>query len=321
MKKNKRKLHFTMSFAKLITLCNEKEALFNRDQAVLAARGITAARIAAFATQINTLVNIPQNKTVIANVTISKKARDADVKQLKQLMKEVWGIAATTFGENTAEYKCFGSTSISRLNAQQTTKLAMKIVATAEINFAAMQPKGLTHQMLIDIEDLTNSVAAKSSATNVSKAAKTGFTDNRIAVANKLFDELRNMCNTAFVYFENRDKLKASHYIIYKVKGKQQQRNGIVAAGQMIHKKLQSITANSKFKLQVSDGNSLSFYFGKSIDGSNYTKKLTVPVNTQEFLPCTAADLGYSSKKGYLYFCIDNTAENAVNAVYKVRVK
>ena len=80
-------------------------------------------------------------------------------------------------------------------------------------------------------------------------------------------------------------------------------------------------TANCKFKLQVSEGNSLSFYFGKTIDGSTYTKKLTVPVNTKEFLPCNAADLGYSGKKGYIYFCIDNTAENDVNAGYKVRVK
>ncbi len=321
MKKRRRKLHFTMSFTKLIALSSAKEALFNRDQVVLNARGITVARIAAFATQINTLVNIPQNKTVVANVTISKEARDADLKQLKQLIKEVWGIAATTFGENSAEYKTFGSTSISKLNAEKTAKLTMKVLAIAETNFVAMQPKGLTNQMLIDIEDLTNSLIAKSGATNVAKADKTGVTNNRIAAANALFDELRNMCNTAFVYFENRDKLKASEYIIYKAKDRQQQRNGIVTAGEIIYKKLQAITAKSKFKLQVTNGNSLSFYFSKTIDGSTYTKKLVVPVNAEEFTQYTAADLGYSSNKGYIYFCIDNTVENAVNAGYKVRVK
>ena len=94
MSQNDNDVHYNFGYNELVNLSFEKEAQFARDQAELNARGITTARITAFQGLRTTFLNVPQDGTMVANITIAKNSRDAAAEPLRIGIREVQGIAA-----------------------------------------------------------------------------------------------------------------------------------------------------------------------------------------------------------------------------------
>lgn len=315
-----KKYKFTMSYHSLFNQCIEKKSFLYEDLSVLTDRGVTAARLAAFDGLIATFVNTPQNETSRAKITIDKEQRNQYMLQLRAAYKELWGIAKTTFGEKTAEYRIFNSTSVSQLNAKKLYDLSFAVLPAAEKYFTQLQVYGFTVAMYNNIKNLTDAMAAASNNTYQTKVARLSTTQQRQDAANNLYIELKKMCDIAYTYFENRNKLRAGMYLIYNTKGKYQQRNGTIAAQTTTTIKFKQLSANHKFKLMVTTGNSLEFYFSKTVGGEPYGKTLVVPVNDSQVLECIATRLGYNSNKGATHFCIKNTGENSVDSRFRVKV-
>ena len=310
-----------MSYNKLVNISYQKQTCFERDQVELNSRGITPAAIANLIACREAFINIPTKKTTVATIGISKEERQAIATELKALMKEVWGIAKNTFGSKDANYKTFRPTSISLVNATDLYNLADIALRRGQLYFTMMQPKGFSSAMLYDIDRLRTKLKAAIENTTQSKGNNIITAEARINAANALFDTIRDMCNTAFVYFENRNKLKASQYIIYKTTKKHTQRSGGIAVNTTISRKISEIKAASSFKIQVLSGGELSFYFSKTIGGVAGTKKIVVPVTEDAFTIVKAADLGFNERTGFVHFCIHNAAIVGEKTRYKIWVK
>jgi hypothetical protein len=319
--KQKRKIRFGINYNTLINQSLEKLALLTEDEPTLNSRGITIARLTAFNNLINAFKNVPVNQTMRANITIDKEQRNKLMSELRAAIKEVWGIAKTTFGEKSVEYKAFNSTSISLLKPEKLYELSLQVISKAEFYFTQMQSKGLTVAMINAIKTLTQTMAEAAGTTYQTKVKRTAVTEERQTAANNLYVEMKAMCDTAIVYFENRNKLRASEYIIYKVAGKQQQLSGKIAAVATTHKSLKHIAPKYTFKLLVTSGSAIEFYFSKTKGGAAGEKKVLVPVNAKTATTCTTADLGFNSSKGFVHFCIKSTAVDGEVSVYKVMVK
>lgn len=309
-----------MSYNALINHCIEKRAFLDADLSVLNDRGITIARLLAFDNLLQNLVNTPKNETSRSNITIDKNLRNQYMQQLRAAYKELWGIAKTTFGEKTAEYRIFNATSVSQLNAKKLYDLSFAVLPAAEKYFTQLQVYGFTVAMYNNIKNLTDAMAAASNNTYQTKVARLSTTQQRQDAANNLYIELKKMCDIAYTYFENRNKLRAGMYLIYNTKGKYQQRNSTIAAQTTTTINFKQLSANHKFKLMVTAGSSLEFYFSKTAGGEPFGKTLVVPVNDTQVLECIATRLGYNSNKGAIHFCIKNTGENSVDSRFSVKV-
>ena len=165
---------------------------------------------------------------------------------------------------------------------------------------------------------LKTNLEGKIDAVNTAITNQLSTTEIRHITANALFDEMQDMCNTAQVYFNDRNALKASLYIIYDTEGNTQQRNGIVAANEVANRNLDAIAPDSKFKLQVRNGNELDFYFSQTEGGIAGTKMVKVAVNANKYIEASAADLGFNSSTGFIHFCIKNSG--SAESVYRVVV-
>lgn len=320
MNRNYKKYKFTMSYKALFGLCMEKIAYLYTDIGVLQDRGITTARLLAFENLINTFTNVPENAVTRAVITVDKDQRNAYVQQLKAAYKELWGIAKVALGDKSVEYKTLHPTSISQLNIEALYELSFSVLPTAQKYFAQLQPYGFTVSMYNNIKTLEDQVATARINTDKTKSNRLLVTQQRQAAANELYTELKKMCSIAYTYFENRNKVKASMYLIYKTKGKYQQSNGTVAANSIKTIKLKNISNGHRFKIMVTNGNNMAFYFSKTVGGEPHSKTLEVPVNNSEILECAATRLGYNSSKGAVHFCIKNTEENSMASGYKVKV-
>ena len=316
MSQNDRELNFSFSYNELINLSFEKEALLTRDLADLTARGITAARLTAFGTLRSNFVAVPADETLVANISIAKNQRDALADPLRIIIREVQGIAANTFGSGSAEHKSFIPQALSDLDAGALYLLSSTIVAQGTTYLAQMTPKGLTAAMLTSITTQANNLKPKITAFELAQGAQLLGTQNRHTAANALYDEMAAMCETAIIYYQDRNPLKAEEYIIYQTTGTQQQRNGIVAATSTVYRSFDGLTADSAFKLKVIDGNDLVFYFSQTEGGDDGAKNVTVSVDPNNFTETTAADLGYNSSTGFIKFNIKNNG--SVESVYRL---
>jgi len=316
MSQNNDGLNFTMSYNEVLNLSFEKEVLLTRDQTDLASRGITVARITAFAGLRNTFMAVPTDDTMKANISIAINARDVVANQMRVAIREVLGIAKNTFGDGTAQYKTFNGSEISRLDATALSFLSVTIVTQGNTYLAQMTPKGLTAAMLTAITTLKVTLDLRIKDVDTANAAQLTTTQTRHIAANALFDEMSAMCDAAQVYYADRNPLKASQYIIYDTVGSEQQRNGIVAAKSTVYRGFDELTADAAFKLKVIDGNDLVFYFSQTEGGDAGAKTVTISVDPNNYTETTAADLGYNSSTGFIKFNIKNNG--SVESVYRV---
>ena len=316
MSQNENGLHFTMSYNEELNLSYEKEVLLTRDQADLASRGITVARIIAFAGLRNTFMNVPQDETMVALISVATNSRDAVVSDIRIAIREVVGIAKNTFGDGSAEYKTFKSGDLSRTDAADLSFLSVTIVARGNAYLAQMATKGLTAAMLTNITTLKGTLDTKIKDVETAQANQLTTTQTRHTAANSLFDEMSAMCDAAQVYYADRNPLKASEYIIYDTVGTTQQRNGVLAANTIVSRSLTGVTADSNFKLQVKSGNELSFYFSQTDGGDSSGTEIRVDINPNNYTETTAALMGFNASTGYIVFCIKNGG--TTESVYRV---
>lgn len=306
MSQNNDGLHFTMSYNEVLNLSFEKEVLLTRDQADLASRGITTARITAFAGLRNTFMAVPTDDTMKANISIAINARDATVNEMRVAIREVLGIAKNTFGEGTAQYKTFTGGELSRLDAAAISFLSVTIVTQGNVYLTQMTPKGLTAAMLTAITALKATLDAKIKDVDVANAAQLTTTQTRHTAANALFEEMSAMCDTAQVYYADRNPLKAEEYVIYDTVGSEQQRNGIIADGTVVYRSFDGLSPDASFKLRVNEGNDLVFYFSQTEGGSTTGSMITVGVDPNNYTNVTANQLGYDTATGFIKFNIRN---------------
>lgn len=316
---NKNELHFTMSYNKLVSLSYQKEAYLRRDETELLARGITPSRIDAIDTLRRIFIAIPTDTTMQALITIATNNRDAKAALLIAAIREVIGIAKNTFGKKSGEVKAFGSTNLLALDTVDLCQLSTLVAERATQYFADMQKHGLNQAMIDTLATLKNETEPLVSLFDAAVGNQQLTTVQRRTAANALFDEISSMCNTAQVYYADRNPAKASDYVIYKTAGKVQQRNGSVKANSTISRKLKGINANSSFNLRVNEGSTLQFYFSKTNGGPASTKSITLASNPTSFETYTAEDLGYNAQTGFICFCIHNHHADATGK-YSIKV-
>ena len=316
MSQNENGLHFKMAYNEVLNLSFEKEVLLTRDQADLASRGITAARITAFAALRNTFMNVPQDETMVALISVATNSRDAVVNDMRIAIREVVGIAKNTFGDGSAEYKTFKAGDMTRVDASDLSFLSVTIVARGNAYLAQMTPKGLTAAMLTNITTLKGTLDTKIKDVETAQANQLTTTQTRHNAANSLFDEMSAMCDAAQVYYADRNPLKASEYIIYDTVGTTQQRNGTVAGNSVVSRSLTGVTPDSNFKLQVKNGTELSFYFSQTDGGDSSGAEVRVDINPNNYTETTAALMGFNASTGYIVFCIKNGG--TTESVYRV---
>lgn len=316
MSQNDRELNFSFSYNELINLSFEKEAMLTRDIADLTPRGITPPRMTNFGNLRTAFTAVPPDATMVANISIAKNARDAAAEPLRIAIREVQGIAADTFGRGSATHKTFVLQTLSDLDAGGLYLLAPTIVAQGNVFLAQMGAKGLTAAMLTDITTLAANLKPLITAFSTAEGAQLLATQNRPNTANALYDEMAAMCSSAVIYYQDRNPLKASEYIIYDEGGNSQQRNGSVLPNATISREFTAIMPNSSFKLKAFEGNDLVAYFSNAVGGNAGAKTVAIVNNATDYKVVTATDLGYDVASGFVNFCIKNNG--AIETGYRV---
>ena len=312
------KLIFSLSFADLVTTAINKSAYFTRDLTDLTPRGITEARITALDAKRTAFVNAPSIISERETTVTGFADRDTQATVLRVAIREIRGIAQNTFGSKSPKYKGFDIMGLSTLSPMDLYIQSGNVVVKGNASIALMGPKGLTVAMLANVTTQANSLLALISATPILTTNSEQATANRHTLANDLFTELTDMCQTAHTYYESRDELKAANYIIYDVASKVVDRDGIVPGKKQTTRKTADVDADTIIRIKVKTGTSLQCYYGMTGNSLPGPLVTTVDYNPVIFTQTTAAKLGFDDAGGIRVFIIRNPNEDESEFLIKI---
>jgi len=310
-------LVFAMSFEDLIATSIEKEAFLRRDVTDLIPRGVTVARLDAFATIRTAFMAIPSASAEIHTATLGYEARNAQTTVLLEAIEQVIGIAATTFGKKSAQYKGFDIKGLSKLSAEALCTQSTNVVLKGTLNQTAMAANGLTPAMLTNITTQATALMPLIAATPTLEDNSEETTVVRRTTANSLYTEMKKMCQIATVFYTRKNKLKVEDYVIYP-HPTVLKRNGIVKTNSLTSRKADTLIATTQIKLKVSEGTGLEFYFGLTTKSLPGLKSITVNYNPNIYTTTTAEDLGFNAATGMIHFIIRNINPDTAKFIAKI---
>lgn len=301
------KLLFSMSYEKLIDTCLAKLAFLKRDQADLAARGITIAKINAFDAERIAFAAIPSNVTGLETNTLGYEARDKQAAILLTNIQTVQTIVGDTFETKSAEYKGFQFKGLGKFDASLLYNISSNVVIKGGKYMSQLGPKGLDAAMLTNITTEAAALLPLIAAMPVLVGDAETFTVERRSAGNALFTTAKGLCSTGKAFYTTaKDKVKAKNYVIYDAVRKVVTRSGIVKATLSLVRKTAGITATKRVRMKVKSGTSLQFYFGMTKNSLPGVLSAIVDYNPNIFVKKTAAELGYNAAAGITVFIIRN---------------
>ena len=300
-------LLFKMSYEKLIDTCIAKLAFLKRDQADLAARGITTAKIDAFDAERIAFAALPSNVTGLETNTLGYEARDKQAAILLTDIQTVQTIVGDTFKPKSAQYKGFQFKGLGKFNASELYNVSENVVVKANKYILDLEPKGLDAAMLTAITTQAAVLLPLIAAMPILVGDGETSTVERRSASNALFTTAKGLCSTGKAFYTTaKDKVKAKNYVIYDTASKIIDRSGIVKATLSLVRKTAGMTATKRVRMKVNSGTSLQFYFGMTKNSLPGVLSAIVDYNPNIFVKKTAAELGYNAAAGITVFIIRN---------------
>ncbi len=299
-------LHFSCSYDTLKSVAIKKIAFFRRDQADLEDRGITIDKIDALEALRVAFNDIPSNGTEVHDTSVGFDDRDIKANQISIAIRDVIGIAKNTFGVKSPIYKSFGIKLLSTLTPNELYNVCGNVVERGSKNMVKMGLKGLKVAMLTNITNLSVELLALISATPILESSANLVTGERREAGNALFDEMRDMCETAKNFYYERNRTKYNDYVVDDAVAKVVNRRGNLIASSYKGPRTNGIKDITRFRIRTTMGKSLQYYFSLLKGDAPPADALTVLPNPNIFVEKTAAQLGYNAATGMIQLNVFN---------------
>ena len=309
---------FNCSYKELVATSIKKEAFLRRDVADLKLRGITIVRLDAYAVLRTDFLAIPASVKEIQLTAIGYNERNAKNSELVISIREVLGIAESTFTKKSAEYKSFNVKGLAKQSPDEMYQYAGNVFSKATENIVKMTANGMTPAMLTDIKTFREELFVLIGATPILESSSAAITVKRRIAANALYDETKSMCEIAIVYYQDRDKLKKSNYIIYDTKPSTVDRKGNVQADGFSTPKQVVYAPKTKIRIKIKTGTSVEVYFSMKKKGVPGSKSIIITANPVVFTTTTAADLGYDEEGGIMVLNLKNINKDDSTFLIKI---
>lgn len=316
---NNNDLKFNFSYGALYNRGLELQASAERDATILISRGIPKATIDSIPVLWDAFSEVPSDETMQGLIKIEVEKRDEVFNALVILIRDVQGIAETTFGKKSGELLTFAPFNLTELTNTEVLRLTDVVISRGTTYLLKMKDYGLTNDMLVELESKKTLVEDQEKNIDLAEGNRKQTTVLRHQKANAFYDVMEKICTVGYNYYRDRDVVKAEDYLLYDIPNNVQERNGTVEKASAISREVLGISETTKFQLKVSLGDSLEFYFSRTEGGPVGNKSVTVLYNPNNFTEAKAADLGYSKVEGFIFFSIKNPSTDEAG-VYRVKV-
>jgi hypothetical protein len=205
---------FNMAQSALVAVSLEKQLYMLRDASDLAKRGVTAARIAAFKTQILDFTTLPTDVELDeAKQAATDRKEQAQTEAITQ-MQVVMGIVGTKHRPETTGYKRFGTSGLDSAGEGDLYTGLIRVVRVGRATLADYADKGLKAAMLDELERLNGEFLRLLGEQQDAEWDRGHAADTRILAANALYTELMDLCAVGKALYAQSSARQYEDYIV-----------------------------------------------------------------------------------------------------------
>ncbi|MCB2378898.1 hypothetical protein LGH70_14950 [Hymenobacter sp. BT635] len=200
--------------AELWQRCLDVQPSLDRDAAVLAGRGVTAARINKLKADTAEFGEMEPDTVLVQEGAAVTEEKDEVAEALQTSMQQVISIIGLKDEPRTARYKRFGVSDVMNLPEAKLHLAATMLVKQGRKYLEEYQAEGLTAAMLDTVEK--NNAAFVEGLTERKEAENTrsGATRARVLFGNGLYRQLVQLCAAGSSYWKLTDATKAREYVV-----------------------------------------------------------------------------------------------------------
>lgn len=206
---------FNFTFAFLYQLVDKALMLFDRDSAELAQYGIDAAFKADLSAKNTALKSAPDDIVYKSQVSIASADRDKTAEEVKATIRNIVSRAIDLYGEESGQYRMFGIKNMDSMDVNQLFVCATRVVEVGGSLLTELSAKGLTQQMLDDLETAAGKLDTKIDTKTDSVMDRDEATEKRILDANVVYGMVVSMFRYGKVYWADKSEAKYNDYVIY----------------------------------------------------------------------------------------------------------
>ncbi|SDY90684.1 hypothetical protein [Hymenobacter psychrophilus] len=194
--------------------CLDLLPALDRDAALLAPRGVTAARIAQFKHDTEEFGDMDPDTVMVQQGVTVTEGKDAVRIALETAMQQVLGIIASQDDPRSARYKRFGASSITAMSDAKLHLGATMLTKQGRRYLAEYAGVGLTEAMLADIDTQNAAFVDFLADRREAESSRAGATQGRVRFANGLYRQLVQLCAVGEAYWRLTDAAKAAEYVV-----------------------------------------------------------------------------------------------------------
>lgn len=308
---------YSFSDGTLVELGNTLTTLAERDITEMTAYGYDQPRIDGIRGKINAFKTFAPDEYFTGQLMIASEAKNTSIKQMGELSESIVRRAMNKFGKNSDTVKSFGWVRyITKTDAHKISvnRLVHKV---ATDNLAALVSEGLTAGILADLEFKVKTATGNLVAQKMKKSARDAAVHQRIGLGNDLYAELVKLANTGKHIFEDLNRAKYNHYVIYRNQPNTETVTGTVIPATTHQPSVTVDSASNKITVEIKSGE-LLMYFSDDPTNEPAAGQKTVTITPARPFRGNAAQLDWSETNFRLL--LQNThSSNAVSFTVVVR--
>ncbi|TRX41430.1 hypothetical protein [Flavobacterium restrictum] len=207
--------NFAFSFAFLKQLADSTLLLIDRDTVQFTDRGFNPAKRTTFVNALNAFAAFPTDEQMTALKSDITDTKQAQRNNLEKLMRTMLLAAKNSLGENSAKYREFGNTDVSRELDSDLARMGKMMVTAATKYLTTLATEGIT---ATKITTLTTAVTSFDISIDLQTQAtnnRDNSTEQRILLANTLYALIIKHSETGKDIWVEESEAKYNDYVIY----------------------------------------------------------------------------------------------------------
>jgi len=203
----------------LITLCNRVIAFILRDILEFAAYGIVAANVDDYRDEVDAFEEYPTDIELAGTQKVKTEEKDSFVDGVKTEIRGVMARVVTVFKVGSARYEIFGTKGMDAMTDSELLKCGRRVVRMATKYLAELAATGLTAAIITSLKTKCQGFEDAIEEQELAIANRDVATEERIEIANALFEKLMNLCGFGQNIWVAANEAKYNDYIIYTKSG------------------------------------------------------------------------------------------------------
>ncbi len=196
MKNQSSKADFKIPLTFFYTFGKTKLMFLRRDLEQLACFGVTAGKLDALENELEAWADLPTDEEMEGDKVVVTQRKEALAGQLREILTGLLFRAESHFGQHSADYRSFGTTSVVRLYHLNLLLAARRIDRRAERYQEELAGEGLTTEMLVELKNLMDEYEEAIMAQEDAASDRIEATLERIGRANEIYRLLVKYCRT-----------------------------------------------------------------------------------------------------------------------------